>query len=185
MGDTWPPFSSRSFYLSVAYVQLERRKCDFYSSAASNQVWLLIKCGFYTRPNGISPMNMFPWILASTITAMIILTGRIVGELSPRRDAIIFRSKWQVDKLSHCATTDISIWSARLQEKFGGSTKQEKYITIRCQWMPLVTVTQAFFQIDDEGLLHSCAIRRVVFCPKIVQVKSFSNVLSSVSPPSR
>ena len=47
---TWtiaPPFSSRGFYLSVAYVQ-----CEFGESAASIRVRLLIKCGFYTRLYG-------------------------------------------------------------------------------------------------------------------------------------
>ena len=53
MDDIGLAISSRGFYLSVAYVQLEFRKI-----AAFIWVWLLIKCGFYT-------LLRYLWILVS------------------------------------------------------------------------------------------------------------------------
>ena len=47
MNDIRPLYSSRGFYTSAAYVQLE-----FGESAASIRVRLLIKCGFCTRLYG-------------------------------------------------------------------------------------------------------------------------------------
>ena len=62
MDDIGPPFSNSGFYLSVAHVQLE-----FGESAASNQVRLLIKCGFYTRLYGIGFPFLAPLLLSSVL----------------------------------------------------------------------------------------------------------------------
>ena len=60
MNNIGPPFSSHGFCLKAANVKLQ-----LLESAASNQVRLLTKCGFYTRLHGLAcvPVTMYSCFL--------------------------------------------------------------------------------------------------------------------------
>ena len=92
-----PTISSRGFYLSAAYVQLEL------GESTSMRVRLLIKCGFYTRLNGsFSVVLIKGHASAKRVTSNNFYRRRVVTgvahlQLSPRGDRLYLRKSADID----------------------------------------------------------------------------------------